>query len=52
MGTLLGGVVLGLAQLLGGAFFGSSYQLVTGYIVLLVILTFKPQGLLARAARK
>jgi len=52
MGTLVGGLVLGIAQLLGGYFFGPTYQLVTGYIVLLVILTIKPNGLLAGAARK
>ena len=52
IGTLLGGFVLGIAQLLGGHFFGPTYQIVTGYIVLLVILAIKPEGLLSKAARK
>lgn len=52
LGTLVGGMVLGLAQLFGGYFFGSGFQLVVGYIVLLVILTIKPNGLLAKAGRK
>ena len=52
IGTLVGGIILGLAQLLGAYFFGSGYQLLTGYLVLLVILTLKPEGLLSAAARK
>jgi len=52
VGTLLGGIILGLAQLLGSYFFGTGYQLLAGYIVLLIILTLKPQGLLSNATRK
>ncbi|MBP2654145.1 MAG: livH 3 [Firmicutes bacterium] len=52
LGTLVGGVILGLAQLLGAYFFGAGYQLLAGYIVLLIILTIKPEGLLSTAARK
>jgi len=47
VGTLLGGIILGLAQILGSYFFGMAYQLFFGYVVLLVILTFRPQGLFA-----
>ncbi len=52
MGTLLGGIILGLAQLVGASLLGSPYQLICGYIVLLVILAVRPQGLLSKAARK
>lgn len=52
MGTLVGGIILGLAQLLGAYFFGQSYQLLIGYLVLLIILTIKPEGLLSTATRK
>lgn len=51
-GTLFGGIILGLAQLLGAYFFGSGYQLLAGYVVLLILLTVKPEGLLSVAARK
>lgn len=51
-GTLLGGVILGLAQLLGGYFFGSGYQNFVGYIAMLIILTFRPRGLLGNMTRK
>ena len=50
-GTLLGGLVLGLSQLLGGKIFGPGYQLLSGYIILLVLLAVRPQGLLGRAGR-
>ena len=52
IGTLLGGVVLGVAQLMGGYFFGSGVQMLIAYIVLLVILAVRPNGLLVSGARK
>ena len=51
VGTLLGGIILGLSQMVGSYFFGTAYQLFCGYIVLLVILTFRPQGLFAGARK-
>lgn len=51
IGTLLGGFVLGLAQLLGGKLFGTGYQLLSGYFILLVLLAVRPQGLLSKCGR-
>ena len=51
-GTLAGGVILGLAQLMGAYFFGTGWQTITGYVFMLVILTIRPQGIFAKAARK
>lgn len=51
-GTLVGGVILGLAQLMGAYFFGSGYQNLVGYLAMLVILTFRPRGLLSNMTRK
>ncbi len=51
LGSLLGGVILGLAQTLGGKFFGPGYQLLSGYVLLLILLTIRPQGLLSKARR-
>lgn len=51
-GTLVGGIILGLSQMLGAYLFGPAYQLIAGYIMLLIILTFRPQGLLANASRE
>jgi len=47
-GTLLGGMLLGLAQLLGAHFFGPGFQLLAGYIVLLAVLSVRPQGILGQ----
>lgn len=52
IGTLAGGIVLGLAQLVGGSIFGTGYQMLIAYIVLLIILALRPNGLFARASRK
>lgn len=52
IGTLVGGIVLGVAQLLGGYFLGSGVQMLIAYLVLLIILALRPNGLLASATRK
>ena len=51
-GTLVGGILLGLAQLLGAYFFGTAWQTVTGYVFMLIILTVRPQGIFAKALRR
>jgi len=48
MGTFLGGLILGVAQLLGGRLLGPGFQLLAGYLILLVVLTIRPQGLFGR----
>jgi branched-chain amino acid transport system permease protein len=47
-GTFLGGMILGVSQLLGGRIIGPGFQLLSGYIILIIILTIRPQGLLGR----
>jgi branched-chain amino acid transport system permease protein len=49
-GTLLGGVVLGVAQQIG-AQINISDEVLAGYLVFLAVLVFRPQGLTARKAR-
>ncbi len=49
-GTLIGGILLGVAQLVGGNIFGSGVQMLVAYIVLLVILALRPNGLFAASA--
>jgi len=49
-GTLLGGVVLGVAQQIG-AQINISYEVLAGYLVLLAVLVFRPQGLTAGKAQ-
>jgi branched-chain amino acid transport system permease protein len=51
IGTLAGGFILGLAQLMGAHFFGSGYQLLFGYVILIIVLAFRPQGLFGKTGR-
>ncbi|MEM3601761.1 MAG: branched-chain amino acid ABC transporter permease [Candidatus Bathyarchaeia archaeon] len=44
-GSLAGGFIMGEALVLGGYFFGSRFQLMFCYLVILVILYIRPQGL-------
>jgi branched-chain amino acid transport system permease protein len=48
-GTLLGGVVLGVAQQVG-AQINFSYETLAGYVVFLAVLVLRPQGLTSRRA--
>jgi len=49
-GTLLGGVVLGVAQQIG-AQINISDELLAGFIVFLAVLVIRPQGLISRGAQ-
>ncbi|MDQ7842820.1 MAG: branched-chain amino acid ABC transporter permease [Armatimonadota bacterium] len=48
LGTFLGGIILGLAQSLGGHFFGAAAQMLPVYLTVLVLLALRPQGLFGR----
>jgi len=45
-GALVGGIVLGMLEAFGGAMFGSKWIDVIGFSILVVILMFRPTGLL------
>lgn len=49
LGTLLGGIMLGFMQSLGGVLFGDGYRELVGLVIFLGVLAIKPQGLLSRA---
>ena len=49
-GTLIGGIVLGLAQTLG-AQFDPAYSIVAGHLVFLAVLVFRPRGIYAVKGR-
>jgi branched-chain amino acid transport system permease protein len=46
-GTLLGGVILGVAQAIGAAF-DPSWDTLAGHIVFLIVLLFRPRGLIPK----
>ena len=47
-GTFIGGITFGLAQTLGGHFFGVAAQMLVAYTMVLVVLAVIPQGLFNR----
>jgi branched-chain amino acid transport system permease protein len=48
IGALVGGMVLGLVETVGTIFIPSSYQELLGFSVLVLVLVFRPQGLLGK----
>lgn len=51
-GALLGGLVLGVAENWGSAIFGSQWRDVVAFVLLVLILLFRPTGLLGEALGK
>jgi branched-chain amino acid transport system permease protein len=51
-GALLGGLVLGVAQNWGSAVFGSQWQDVVAFVLLVVILLVRPTGILGESLGK
>lgn len=44
-GAALGGFILGVAELLLGYYLGSQYQDVVGFVIIMLVLVVRPQGL-------
>jgi branched-chain amino acid transport system permease protein len=51
-GALVGGLLLGVVDNLSGAYFSSAYRQLGPLIVLIVIILFRPQGLLGQAEER
>lgn len=47
-GTFVGALVIGVAQTAGGAYLGGGYRTLTIYLLLLVVLVARPQGLFTK----
>jgi branched-chain amino acid transport system permease protein len=47
-GAVVGGLALSFAESLGVFFFGPSYQEVIGFSIFLLVLIFRPYGLVGR----
>ena len=51
-GALLGGLVLGVAENWGSALFGTQWKDVVAFVLLVLILLFRPTGLLGESLGK
>jgi len=49
-GAMLGAVVIGLASEIEAAYFNPEYKQVVAFVVLVVVLLLRPQGILAEIA--
>lgn len=51
LGAVLGGMLIGVAQEVSTPFVGFTYKIGVGFLVLLLVLLLRPQGIFAGAAR-
>ncbi|PKN20831.1 MAG: branched-chain amino acid ABC transporter permease LivH [Deltaproteobacteria bacterium HGW-Deltaproteobacteria-6] len=51
-GAMLGGLVLGLAESFGTGYISSDYESVFAFVLLILILIFKPDGILGRSSQQ
>jgi len=49
VGATLGGVLIGVAESVGGLYFGSGWKEVVVFVLFLLVLLFKPSGLLGKS---
>jgi branched-chain amino acid transport system permease protein len=47
-GALIGGLVLGILESFGALFFGSEYSLTLSFVVLILLLVFRPNGIIGK----
>ena len=51
-GALVGGIIIGLIELYAGAYLPEGFKDIAPYIVLLLVLVVRPQGMFGTLARK
>jgi branched-chain amino acid transport system permease protein len=52
VGAIVGGLILGIAEVATGYYISTGYKEVPGLILLLLVLAIKPSGLFGKAAIK
>jgi branched-chain amino acid transport system permease protein len=51
-GALVGGFVLGIAEKVSGGLISTGWEQGIGFLILVLVLLLRPQGLLGRAVRQ
>jgi branched-chain amino acid transport system permease protein len=51
LGAIFGGLILGVTEGLGAGFVSSGYKDAIGFVLVILILMFKPSGLLGKGRR-
>ncbi|MFA7411101.1 MAG: branched-chain amino acid ABC transporter permease [Tissierellaceae bacterium] len=51
-GAMLGGLIMGISQSLGAAYISSGYRDAIAFVILIIILLLKPEGLLGRGIKE
>jgi branched-chain amino acid transport system permease protein len=51
-GALVGGITIGLIELFAGAYLPHGFKDVAAYVVLLLVLAVRPQGMFGAVGRK
>lgn len=51
-GAILGGLLLGLAEALGSVYVSVAYKDAIGYLLMIVVLLFRPQGIIGQKTRQ
>jgi branched-chain amino acid transport system permease protein len=51
-GALVGGFVLGVVEKVSGGLFSTGWEQGVGFLILVLVLVFRPQGLLGKASRR
>ena len=52
IGAVLGAIIIGLVRALGSAYIGERWTSALVFVILILILVFKPQGLLGTKAKE
>jgi branched-chain amino acid transport system permease protein len=48
VGSMLAGFLIGLAEGLGGVFIGTEYRQVVAFVIMMLVLWFRPRGILGK----
>ena len=49
VGALVGGLLLGLVENFGASYFGPGYQNAIGFVIMVLVLFIRPEGILGKA---